>query len=382
MLSRHERFAGNSIDCGNRRVKIKIGLALVNLESFGWSEFFANSFAPFAAQGYGAGRVGVQHKTQYELYTEAGELRAETTGKMQYEARSKDDLPVVGDWVVIRHREKELATIYDILPRKSKFSRKAAGTKTEEQIVAANIDTVFLVAGLDGDYNLRRLERYLVVAWESGAKPAIVLNKADLCEDLDHVVAEVEAVALGVPIIVMSAVNDQGLDELLFHIKTGTTGALLGSSGVGKSTIINHLLGKDILKTREVRETDDRGRHTTSRRELILLPAGGLLMDTPGMRELQIWGGDEGIKEAFDDITELAQQCRFRDCQHGPEPGCAVQQAIAEATLAPDRFESYLKLQKEIAYLHRKEDKAAELLEKEKWRKLHAAQKKMYKRRG
>jgi len=351
------------------------------LETFGWNEFFANSFAPFAEQGYSVGRVAVQHKTQYELYTERGELRAETTGKMQYEAQSKDDLPVVGDWVVIRPRDENMATIFDILPRKSKFSRKAAGKKTEEQIVAANIDTVFLVSGLDGDYNLRRMERYLVVAWESGANPVIVLNKVDLCNDIAAVIQEVDSIALGVPIIVMSAVNNQGLDELLSHIKKGTTGALLGSSGVGKSTIINHLLGEEILKTREVRENDDRGRHTTSRRELILLPDGGLLMDTPGMRELQLWGGDEGIKDAFDDITELAQQCRFRDCQHGVEPDCAVQQAITGGALAVDRFESYLKLQKEIAYLHRKEDKAAELLLKEKWKKIHAAQKKIYKER-
>ncbi|MCI0699139.1 ribosome small subunit-dependent GTPase A [candidate division KSB1 bacterium] len=355
---------------------------MLTLESFGWNDFFASHFAPYTEAGYSAGRVAVQHKTQYVLYTEHGELRAETTGKMQYEARSKDDLPVVGDWVVIRIRENEgKATIYDLLPRKSKFSRKAAGTRTEEQIVAANIDTVFLVTGLDGNFNLRRIERYLVVAWESGANPVLVLNKADLCEEIEPIRQEVEAVALGVPVIIMSAVNDQGLDELLSHIKKGTTGALLGSSGVGKSTIINHLLGEEILKTREVRETDDRGRHTTSRRELILLPSGGLLMDTPGMRELQLWGGDEGIKDAFEDIAELAQQCRFRDCQHGPEPGCAVQQALEDGTLDLDRFASYEKLQKEIAYLNRKEDKTAELLEKERWKKIHAAHKKNYKRR-
>lgn len=351
------------------------------LEPYGWNEFFANSFAPFAAQGYGVGRVAVQHKTQYELYTAHGEIRAETTGKMQYEARSKDDLPVVGDWVVTRPRDKEVVTIFDILPRKSKFSRKAAGKKTEEQTVATNIDAVFLVMGLDGDYNLRRLERYLVVAWESGAAPVVLLNKVDLCVDIAGVIQEVDSIALGVPIIVMSALNDQGLDELLSHIKKGTTGALLGSSGVGKSTIINHLLGTEMQKTRTVRENDARGRHTTTRRELILLPTGGLLMDTPGMRELQIWGGDEGLKDAFDDIAAFAQQCRFRDCQHGPEPGCAVQEAIESGTLAPARFESYLKFQKEIAYLHRKEDKAAELQEKERWKKIHVAQKKFYKKR-
>ena len=352
-----------------------------DLEAFGWNEFYANSFAPFAAEGYGVGRVAVQHKTQYELYTEHGDMRAETTGKMQYEARSKDDLPVVGDWVVTRARDKDMATIFAILPRKSKFSRKAAGKKTEEQIVAANIDTVFLVSGLDGDYNLRRMERYLVVAWESGAAPVIVLNKVDLCTDIAAVMQEVDSIALGVPVMVMSALNNQGLAELLSYIKKGTTGALLGSSGVGKSTIINHLLGSELQKTREVRADDDRGRHTTSRRELIHLPNGGLLMDTPGMRELQLWGGEEGLKDAFDDIAALAQQCRFRDCQHGVEPDCAVQAAIQTGTLTPNRFESYLKLQKEVAYLHRKENKVAELQEKERWKKIHAAHKKIYKNR-
>jgi ribosome biogenesis GTPase len=356
---------------------------MLSLETFGWNRFFARSFAPFAVEGYSTGRVAVQHKTQYELYTEYGELSAETTGRMQYDAQSKKDLPVVGDWVVIRTRPQEgKATIYDILPRKSKFSRKAAGTKTEEQIVAANIDTVFLVTGLDGNFNLRRLERYLVVAWESGANPVILLNKADLCDDIDRKVREVEAVALGVPVVVMSAINDRGLDQVLAHVRRGTTGALLGSSGVGKSTIVNHLLGREVLKTQAVRATDDRGRQTTTRRELIMLPSGGLLMDTPGMRELQLWGGDEGLSDAFEDIVELARQCPFRDCRHGPEPGCAVQKALGDGTLDPGRFASYEKLQKEIAYLSDRQDKPAELIEKERWKKIGAARKKLNKERG
>ena len=356
---------------------------MLSLEAFGWDEFFAQSFAPFVCEGYSAGRVAVQHKSQYELYTEYGELSGETTGRMQYDARSRKDLPVVGDWVVIRAREQEgKATIYDILPRKSRFSRKAAGTKTEEQIVAANIDTVFLVMGLDGNFNLRRLERYLVLAWESGADPVIVLNKADLCDDIEQKVREVQSVVLGVPVVVMSAIEDRGLDQVLGRIKPGTTGALLGSSGVGKSTIVNHLLGKELLKTREVRRTDDRGRQTTTRRELIVLPSGGLLMDTPGMRELQLWGGDEGILDAFQDIAELAERCPYRDCRHGPEPDCAVQQALRDGTLDAARFASYEKLQKEIAYFSRREDKPAEVIEKERWRKVSVARKRLNKARG
>jgi len=356
---------------------------MLSLEAFGWNQFFATNFGPFLSEGYSAGRVAVQHKTQYELYSEYGELSAETAGKMHHDARGKRDLPVVGDWVVIRVREQEgEATIYDILPRKSKFSRKAAGTKTEEQIVAANIDTVFLVTGLDGNFNLRRLERYLVVAWESGAEPIIALNKADLCDDIERKVREVESVALGVPIVVMSAIDNRGLDHVLAHVKRGATGALLGSSGVGKSTIVNHLLGRELQRTQEVRGTDDRGRQTTARRELIVLPSGGLLMDTPGMRELQLWGGDEGILDAFQDIAELARQCPFRDCQHGLEPDCAVQQALKDGTLDPGRFASYEKLQREIAYLHSREDKTTEQVEKEKWKKITTAYKKLYKTRG
>jgi ribosome biogenesis GTPase len=354
-----------------------------SLETYGWNQFFAANFAPFASEGYSAGRVAVQHKTQYELYTEYGELSAETTGRMQYDARSKIDLPVVGDWVVIRTREQEgKATIYDVLPRKSKFSRKAAGIKTEEQIVAANVDTVFLVSGLDGNFSLRRLERYLVVAWESGADPVVVLNKADLCDDIERKVREVESVAVGVPIVVVSAISDRGLDHVLAYVKRGTTGALLGSSGVGKSTMINHLLGREVLKTQEVRATDDRGRQTTTRRELIVLPSGGLLMDTPGMRELQLWGGEEGLVDAFGDIAELARHCPFRDCQHGSEPGCAVQQALEDGTLNPARFASYQKLQREIAYLHSRQDKTAEQVEKERWKKIAAARKKLNRARG
>jgi ribosome biogenesis GTPase len=355
---------------------------MLSLESIGWNSFFAQNFESYAKEGYSAGRVAIQHKTLYVLYTERGELRAETTGKMQYRARGQQDLPVVGDWVVIRSREQEgKATIYDILPRKSKFSRKVAGNKAEEQVIAANIDTIFLVTGLDGNFNLRRIERYLVLAWESGANPVIVLNKADLCEDVENKVGEVESVALGVPVLAMSAANNEGLDALMAHIGKGATGALLGSSGVGKSTIINHLVGKEILKVQEVRQSDDRGRHTTARHELILLPSGGLLMDTPGMRELQLWGGDEGIKDAFEDIEALAQQCRFRDCQHAVEPDCAVQQALEDGTLDPQRFNSYQKLQKELKYQNRKQDKTAELLEKERWKKIIHAHKKSYKGR-
>jgi len=354
-----------------------------NLEAFGWNSFFANGFEPFAKDGFEAARVAIQHKNNYALYTEHGELRGEVTGKMHHQAHGPQDFPAVGDWVVIRSRPQEgAATIHDILPRKSKFSRKAAGEKTEEQVVAANIDTVFLVTGLDGNYNLQRIERYLVLAWESGAAPVVILNKADLCDDLDEKVQEVETVALGVPVLAISAAQDEGLNALLNYLDKGKTGALLGSSGVGKSTIINHLLGENILKTQEVRESDNRGKHTTSHRELILLNNGSLLMDTPGMRELQLWSSAESVEEAFDDIEALAAQCRFNDCQHDTEPDCAVRQALENGTLEERRWANYQKLKKEIAYQYRKENQAAALAEKERWKKIHAEQKKIYKNRG
>lgn len=353
----------------------------MNLELLGWSEFFAHSLDSQGRNGYTVGRVALEHKTTYILYTEQGELPAEVTGKLRYLATGRQDFPSVGDWVVISLQDGEhKAIIHAILPRKSKFSRKIAGGKTEEQIVATNIDTAFLVAGLDGDFNLRRLERYLVLVWESGANPVIVLNKADLCDDAQGRRQEVEAIALGVPIVVLSAALNQGLDALTPYLKAGQTVALLGSSGVGKSTLANQLVGQTVQAVGEVRPGDDRGRHTTTHRELILLPSGGLLIDTPGMRELQIWAGDDSLQDTFADIHALAVRCRFRNCQHDLEPSCAVQQALVEGTLDYQRFLSYQKLQKDLNYLDRKQDQKASLAEKEKWKKINKALRKKHKR--
>jgi len=343
----------------------------VNLEFLGWNSFFSKSAASHLQEDYTVGRVALEHKNTYILYTEQGELSAEVTGKMRYRASERQDFPAVGDWVVISVRGAEKkATIHAVLPRKSKFSRKTVGTKTEEQIVATNVDTVFLISGLDGDFNLRRIERYLILVWESGANPVIILNKADLCDDVERRREEVEAIALGVPIVVLSAVKNQGLDALIPYLSKGETVALLGSSGVGKSTITNQLAGKVVQAVQEVRQGDDRGRHTTTHRELIVLPCGGLLIDTPGMREIQIWAGDEGIQETFTDIKTLAMQCHFQDCQHDREPGCAVQQALLDGTLNYQRFMSHQKLQKELDYVSRKQDQKAYLAEKERWKKI------------
>jgi ribosome biogenesis GTPase len=344
----------------------------MDLNRLGWNSFFAQSFESYRQQGYAAGRVAVEHKHTYILYTECGELLADVAGKLRYRAVSAQDWPAVGDWVAIGVREEEKrATIHGILPRASKFSRKTAGAKTEEQIVAANIDTVFLVSGLDGNFKPRRIERYLILAWESGANPVIVLNKADLCENVEERVLEVEAVAIGVPVAVLSAASNQGLDALTPYLQEGQTVALLGSSGVGKSTIANQLTGDFSKKVQPVRQKESRGRHTTTSRELILLPSGGWLIDTPGMREIQIWAKEEGLQEAFADIESLAEKCRFRDCHHEEEPGCAVQEALSEGTLDPERFFSYQNLQKELDYLSRRQDQKASLVEKERWKKIH-----------
>lgn len=349
----------------------------MNLELLGWGSFFSKNFSSQFQDGYTVGRVAVEQKNTYILYTELGELSAEVSGKMRHQAFGRQDFPAVGDWVSISRIEGESrAIIQTILPRKSKFSRKTVGAVTDEQIVATNIDTVFLVSGLDKDFNKRRIERYLILVWESGANPVIVLNKADLCDEVEQRQAEVEAIASGVPIIILSAVENKGLDRLTPYLGTGQTVALIGSSGVGKSTIMNQLVGQDIQSVQSVRLGDNRGRHTTTHRELIILPSGGLLIDTPGMREVQMWAGVDGLQETFADIESLATLCRFRNCKHEKEPGCVVQQALLDGTLDEERLKNYQKLQQELDYLSRKQDQKAYLAEKERWKKITKFQRK------
>lgn len=338
----------------------------------GWNDYLNNEFALYGEQGFTVGRVMLEHKRIYRVETENGEYLAEVSGKYRFEAESREDYPAVGDWVVLSERPSERkATIQALLPRFSKFSRKAAGLTTEEQIVAANVDTVFLVQSLNYDFNARRLERYLIMAWESGATPVIVLTKADLCEDVAARIKDVEAVALGVPVFAVSVKDETGLEELAPYFTTGKTVALLGSSGAGKSTLTNFLLGEEKQVIQEVRGDDDKGRHTTTFRELYLLPTGGLVLDTPGMRELQLWEADEAtVGQSFQDVEELAEQCYFRDCKHENEPSCEVREAIREGKLEEARYQSYVKLQRELAYLERKTNKRAQLAEKDKWKKI------------
>src|SRR6185436_4310698 len=348
-----------------------------------WDETWAAAFAPHAADGLIPARVAIEFNYIYRLYAESGELQAQQTGRLRHEAQSREQLSAVGDWVAARPASGEAtATIEAILPRRSKFSRKVAGEITEEQIVAANVDTVFLVMGLDGDYNPRRLERYLLLAYESGARPVVILNKSDVAEHLAEDMDEIQALAVGIPVHAISAKEKTGIDVVTGYLGPGKTGALLGSSGVGKSTLVNGLLGEEKFKTKDVRAHDSRGRHTTRNRNLIVLPEGrGLLVDTPGMRELQLWSQGEGSRDTFDDILELAEGCHFTDCRHRDEPRCAVKQAIEDGTLAADRLEGFLKLQDELKSLESRKDVRAQIDAKRKIKSVNQSMKKLYRDR-
>jgi len=346
----------------------------MNLQSLGWNPFFANAFATFAKSGYSVGRVVLEHKNTYWLLSEHGEIQAMIAGRLRYQATGKHAFPAIGDWVVIKFVPGEgKAVIHAILPRKSKFSRKAAGDETTEQIVAANVDNAFLVVGLDVDFNLRRIERYLIDIRESGANPVVILNKADICKNVSERARETESVALGVTILITSAKAHEGLEAVGQFLSEGQTVALIGSSGVGKSTIINALVGENLQKTQEVHFGSGRGRHATTRRELIVLPSGGMVIDTPGMRELQLWSGREGIQETFEDIESVAKDCYFRDCRHENEPNCAVKEAMAAGHLSPQRLTNYLKMQKELILAVARQNQRLKLEEKQRVKRVTKA---------
>ena len=329
----------------------------MKLEELGWNDYFDALFADHRQAGFSAARVTTQHRERCLVSGETGNLLAEVSGRFRHEAAgNRSAYPTVGDWVAVEPFGRRRGLVHAVLERKSAFVRKAAGGLTEAQVVAANVDVVFLVTGLDGDFNLRRIERYLTTAWDSGASPVVVLNKCDLRGDVADLVAEVESIALGTPVEVVSALAGSNLDALLRHLAPGRTAALLGSSGAGKSTLINRLLGEERLATAPVREDDSRGRHTTSRRELVALPSVGLLIDTPGMRELQLWADDESLAKAFEDVETLAAGCRFADCSHTDEPGCAVREAVANGELDAGRLESFRKQRKELRHLALKQD--------------------------
>jgi ribosome biogenesis GTPase len=341
----------------------------VDLCSLGWTPRFSQYFAQYVARGCVPARVAREDRGVYTLYGAFGAVEGRLTGAYHYRAEEPDDYPAVGDWVAARLAVGTAAVIEAVLPRRTKFARLAAGRLTEEQVVVANVDTVFLVTGLDQNYDVRRIERYLMVAWESGADPVVLLNKADLARDLPARLAEVEGVAPGVPVHALSAGTGQGLEALEPHLGRGQTVALLGSSGVGKSTLINRLLGEERLATGAVRADDGRGRHTTTHREMVLLPRGAVLIDNPGMRAVGLWGGEEGLSGAFEDIEALAVDCRYADCRHDREPGCAVRAALERGDLAEERMRSYRKMERELTFLAERQDGRARQRAREQGRR-------------
>lgn len=326
---------------------------LINIKKYGFSEVFSSEIPE--DDPLEPARVLSQEKGFYRVVTDNGEKLAEVSGKFRFQTTVPSEYPVVGDFVLVNWNESgNSAIIESLLPRKSAFIRKAAGESQQEQVVAANIDTVFLCMALNNDFNLRRLERYISIAWNSGAMPVVVLTKSDLCDDLENKLSEVSSIAFGIDILVTTSMEEDGYKELLPFISEGKTIAIIGSSGVGKSTMINRLLGKEYLKTNGLRN-DDKGRHTTTRRELFLLPSGGMVIDTPGMREFGMWDNDTGIERTFTDIEELASQCKFRNCTHTNEPGCAIRRALTMGELQIDRWQSYQKLKAENDYIEDKE---------------------------
>ena len=342
----------------------------MDLRDLGWDDALRHQFEPWAVKPHvQPGRVFIEFNHIFRVYVHGGEIDAELAGRLKHHATSRSELPAVGDWVAVRTRPSdERGTIVAVLPRRSRFSRRVAGNTTDEQVVAANVNVTFIVMGLDRDYSARRLERYLLMARESGAAPVVLLTKPDIGEDVEGRVAEAQAIAADAPVHVLNPKAGEGLEQVLHYLTRGRTGALLGSSGVGKTTLINRLLGSETRRTREVRASDSRGRHTTTNRELVVLPNGGLLIDTPGMRELQLWEVSTASRETFDDIAALAPACHFTDCAHRDEPRCAVKAAVAEGRLGADRLDSYLKLQDEVAFLERQQDERALIDEKRRGR--------------
>lgn len=320
----------------------------INMKNLGLTQRFITESTLY--KGLYVGRVSSQYKNLYKVITENGELISEVSGKFRFNVKTLSDYPAVGDFVMIDRNNASdgNAIIHHILTRKSAFVRKASGTSNDEQIVASNIDTVFICMSLNNDFNLRRIERYIGIAWDSGAVPVIVLTKADLCNNVQEKLLEVNSVAIGVDVIVTSSINKDGYVSIKDYLKTGKTIAFIGSSGVGKSTLINRLMGKDILETKQIRD-DDKGRHTTTRREMIILSNGAVVIDTPGMREIGI--DNANLSKTFSEIDELSRHCKFNDCTHLTEPGCAVREAIDNGILSEDRLKSYIKLKKETKYV-------------------------------
>ncbi|MEX0682019.1 MAG: ribosome small subunit-dependent GTPase A [Dehalococcoidia bacterium] len=355
---------------------------MYSLEDLGWGPYFQQQTEQPNSEGLAPMRVAEEQRGAYVLWGPRGGLDAVIPGRMLHESRGRDDLPAVGDWVLARPLPGEpRAVVERLLTRRSSLSRKAAGERTDEQIMAANVDLVIVVASLNSELNLRRLERYLAVTWESGARPVLVLNKSDLCAAHDELSRRVELIAPGVEVIQTSAVTGDGVEAVRALLSRGVTAVFVGSSGVGKSSIINRLLDREAQVVSHIR-ADDKGRHTTTARQMLVVPDGGVIIDTPGLRELQLWDAGEGLGQVFAEVEELVQQCAFNDCGHRAEPGCAVQAALEAGALDLGRWESYRKLQREQIFIESKKDNRLRIEQTKKWKQIHKANRQRMKLRG
>jgi ribosome biogenesis GTPase len=356
---------------------------LYSLEDLGWGPFFQQHASQPNNEGLAPMRVAAEQRGAYTLWGEAGAFAGVLPGRVLHEAASREELPAVGDWVLARPLPGEDRAVSErLLPRRSALSRKAAGERTDEQILAANIDLIFIVASLNRELNLRRLERYLAVAWDSGARPLLVLNKADLALDRESLLAEVHGIAAGADVFATSAVSGHGVEALDHALKYGQTAVFVGSSGVGKSSLVNRLLGDAAQAVSHIRAGDDRGRHTTTSRQMLIAPGGAVIIDTPGLRELALWDAGEGLAQTFGDVEDIARECEFRDCSHRSEPGCAVQAALTSGRLAIDRFESFRKLEREQFFIESKKDERLRSEQKKKWKQIHMDNRRRMKMRG
>jgi len=345
----------------------------LELVDLGWRTEYNAYVEQYTDPEYEIGRISFENRSQYRALTNNGEITAFVMGKMHYESESALDLPVVGDWILYKKLDgmPPSGVIQSILPRHSLFARKEPWSHNKIQPIASNIDVVFITVGMDHDFNLPRIERYLTLAWESNAQPVVILTKADICNDFEMKINAVRDIAFNVDVIAISVVDETGIKDLKKYLTCGTTIALLGSSGVGKSTLTNYLSGVEIQKVMDVRKDDSKGRHTTTNRQLIILPSGALVIDTPGMRELQLTDADDGFTTVFQDIEILASDCRYTDCRHETEPGCAVIQAFKNGALGKKRLDNYRKMAKEMDYHNRKQNLGSAQIEKSKWKAIH-----------